>query len=70
MTPHIFSRIFWKQYFLLEKDFVETDELVTIKFYKKKLFPFQNGGGISAMNRLYQLLKIKRAILNNKKLYK
>jgi hypothetical protein len=35
MTPQIFSRIFWKQYFLLEKDFVETDKPVSIKFYKK-----------------------------------
>ena len=25
MTPQIFSKIFWKQYLLLEKDFLETD---------------------------------------------
>ena len=30
MTPQQFSKIFWKQYLLLEKDFLETDEFVTI----------------------------------------
>ena len=30
MTPQSFSKIFWKQYLLLEKDFLETDEFVTI----------------------------------------
>lgn len=30
MTPQQFSKIFWKQYLLLEKDFLETDEYVTI----------------------------------------
>ena len=30
MTPQSFSKIFWKQYLLLEKDFIETDEFVTI----------------------------------------
>ena len=35
MTPESFSKIFWKQYLLLEKDFLETDEFVTID---KRLF--------------------------------
>jgi len=30
MAPQTFSKIFWKQYLLLEKDFLETDEFVTI----------------------------------------
>lgn len=30
MAPQQFSKIFWKQYLLLEKDFLETDEYVTI----------------------------------------
>ena len=30
MTPQQFSKIFWKPYLLLEKDFLETDEFVTI----------------------------------------
>lgn len=30
MTPESFSKIFWKQYLLLEKDLLETDEFVTI----------------------------------------
>ncbi len=30
MTPQQFSKIFWKQYLLLEKDFLETDKFATI----------------------------------------
>ncbi len=30
MTPQSFSKIFWKQYLLLENDFLETDVFVTI----------------------------------------
>ena len=30
MTPQQFSKIFWKQYLLLDTDFLETDEFVTI----------------------------------------
>ena len=38
MTPQSFSKIFWKQYLLLEKDFLETDEFVTIDKSNFKTF--------------------------------
>ena len=38
MTPQQFSKIFWKQYLLLEKDFLETDEFVTIDKSNFKTF--------------------------------
>lgn len=38
MTPQSFSKIFWKQYLLLEKDFLETDEFVTIDKNNFKTF--------------------------------
>ncbi len=38
MTPQSFSKIFWKQYLLLEKDFLETDEYVTIHKSNYKTF--------------------------------
>lgn len=38
MTPQTFSKIFWKQYLLLEKDFLETDEFVTIDKSNFKTF--------------------------------
>lgn len=38
MTPLPFSKIFWKQYLLLEKDFLETDEFVTIHKSNYKTF--------------------------------
>ena len=38
MTPQQFSKIFWKQYLLLEKDFLETDEFVSIDKSNFKTF--------------------------------
>ena len=38
MTPQSFSKIFWKQYLLLEKDFLETDEFVSIDKSNFKTF--------------------------------
>ena len=38
MTPQSFYKIFWKQYLLLEKDFLETDEFVTIDKSNFKTF--------------------------------
>ena len=38
MSPQHFAKIFWKQYLLLEKDFLETDEFVTIDKINFKTF--------------------------------
>lgn len=38
MTPQQFAKNFWKQYLLLEKDFLETDEFVTIDKSNYKTF--------------------------------
>lgn len=38
MTPQQFSKTFYKQYLLLEKDFLETDEYVTIDKSNYKTF--------------------------------
>ncbi len=38
MTPQLFTKIFWKQYLLLEKDFLETEEYVAIDKSNYKTF--------------------------------
>ena len=38
MTPQLFSKIYWKQYLLLEKDFLETEEYVAIDKSNYKTF--------------------------------